>query len=208
MFFMTSPSHVIKSAQDLWTKSFSEHEKSEEWVGEVLGIKASELASDTDKALATKVSWWFKYYVNPILALDGELRYLKLQFGIVIVMSSIEAVLGGGGKPAWKPIYDFLQENLSDADQNAIAEGIEWSDKRNHTLEETIKELVARRNALLHGLYLPNLNEAENSFTVTYSQYEYAINKGHVGIRIKITAEEIAAKTRDAIVNHFSKATK
>jgi len=191
--------------RDFWTKSFYSHEKSEEWVQECLDFQVKDLKSNYDKALATKVSWWFKYYVDPVLSLGSDNYYLTLQFGIVVSIAAVEAVLGGGGKPAWKPVFEFFEENLSDSDKKIIEKGIDWTDSRKNTMEISIRELVARRNALLHGLYLPNLNAKENLGTVTYSQFEYKDNKNHVGLIIKLTPEDFAEKTKIAIQNYFKK---
>lgn len=204
---MVSLSDNSDMDKDFWLKSFYSHEKSEEWVRECLGVQVGDLVSNYDKALATKISWWFKYYIDPILAFKGEDGYLASQFGIIVSIAAIEAMLNGAEnlKPAWRPVLKFCLENLSESDQEIIANGIDWSDDRSKNIKHVIRELVARRNGFLHGLYLPNLNKEDNLFVLTYSQYEYRENKKHVRITIRITPEQIAEKTKIAITNYFRK---
>ncbi len=154
-----------------------------------------------DRELTVKTAHWFKYYIEPILNLPKENEHLKSQFGLIANFLIIEAVIGVPMSKSEERFTDFFQANLNKNSRKKLVQSIQWHQGKDGSLAVNLRELVRRRNDLLHRADLVNLNKKGSIGMIGYGRGGGGKRDGL--LTLKLTPEKMYEFTKEAIKSYF-----
>jgi len=172
-------------------------------VEQFMSIEEWDAFNKLDRAVISKMAWWFHSYVDKLLAIPKKWDHIPAQFALITIITAVEATVGSkkqGGEYGWERIYRFYEHNLSSVEKQQFIDGMEWYDQDTGSLRKIVRELVNRRNGLLHSAELPNIPSEDIIGVAAYGSDRTGRARGVIETKIK--ARQLRDLTKSAILNY------
>jgi len=162
-----------------------------------------------DRAVIAKIAHWDNSYIKSISAIPDEFNHIKAQFVLITLITAVEAAIGMPKYGSHDRIFKFFDNNLEAKDKLKFTEGIKFFNKTSNKFEtrsliDTVKQLILRRNGLMHRAELINLI-AENGIIGVGTRGHSRNGQIAYFLDISLSVDDVAGYVRKALINYFDK---